>query len=80
MTKDIRNALIINNMCLTFDNNITFQNQVQSHILTLHFYIMAIPEFLCGVSIFFFQFTIFNNLCSLNDFVCLIRLNLNSKS
>ena len=59
MTKDIRNALIIDNMCLTFDNNITFQNQVQSHILTLPFYIMAIPEFLCGVSIFFFQFTIF---------------------
>ena len=57
MTKDIKNALIIDDMCLTFTNNITFQNQVQSDILTLPFYVMAIPEFLCGVSVFFFQFT-----------------------
>ena len=45
MTKDIRNALIINNLCLNYTNNITFQNELQSHELTLLFYIMAIPQF-----------------------------------
>ena len=43
MTRDITNALIIDNMCLTFTNNITFQNELQSDILTLPFYIMAPP-------------------------------------
>ena len=44
-------------MCLTFSNNITFQNELQSDILTLPFYIMALPQFLSGISIFFVQFT-----------------------
>ena len=57
MTKDIRNALINDNMCLTFTNNITFQNGLQSDILTLPFYIMALPQFLSGISIFFVHFT-----------------------
>ena len=56
MTKDIRNDLI-DDMCLTFTNNITFQNELQSDILTLPFYIMALPQFLSGISIFFVQFT-----------------------
>ena len=57
MTKDITNALINDDMCLTFSNNITFQNELQSDILTLPFYIMALPQFLSGISIFFVQFT-----------------------
>ena len=57
MTKDIRNDLINEDICLTFTNNITFQNGLQSHILTLPFYIMALPQFLSGISIFFVQFT-----------------------
>ena len=54
--KDIRNDLI-DDMCLTFTNNIFFQNELQSDILTLPFYIMALPQFLAGISIFFVQFT-----------------------
>ena len=57
MTKDIRNALTNDDICLTFTNNITFQNELQSDILTLPFYIMALPQFLSGISIFFVQFT-----------------------
>ena len=38
-------------------NNITFENGLQSDILTLPFYIMALPQFLSGISIFFVQFT-----------------------
>ena len=57
MTRDIRNALIIDDMCLTFNKSITFENELQSNILTLPFYIMALPQFLSGFSIFFFQFT-----------------------
>ena len=57
MTKDIRNASIIDDMCLTFTNNVTFENGLQPDILTLPFYIMALPQFLSGISIFFVQFT-----------------------
>ena len=57
MARDIRNALIIDDMCLTFTNNITFQNGLQSDLLTLPFYIMALPQILSGISIFFVQFT-----------------------
>ena len=44
MTKDIQNALIFDDMRLTFTNNITFQNGLQSDIFTLLFYIMALPQ------------------------------------
>ena len=37
MTRDIRNALIDNDLCLTFINNITFKNELQSDVLTLLF-------------------------------------------
>ena len=57
MTRDIRNDLIINDLCLTFVNNITFQNKIQSDVLTLPFYIMAVPQFFTGVSILLVQFT-----------------------
>ena len=57
MNKDIRNDLIIDDMCLIFTNDITFQNKLQSYELTLPFYIMALPQFLTSVSIFFVQFT-----------------------
>ena len=59
MTKDIRNALIINNLCLNYTNNITFQNELQSDELTLPFYIMAIPQFFSGVSALLVHFTSF---------------------
>ena len=58
MTKDIRNALIINDLCLTFTSNITFQNE-QLDELTLPFYIMAVPQFFAGVGILLVQFTSF---------------------
>ena len=57
MTRDIRNALIMNDMCLTNINNITFENGLQSDMLTFPYYIMVIPQFLSGISIFFVQFT-----------------------
>ena len=59
MTRDIRNALIDNDLCLTITNNITFKNELQSDVLTLPFYIMAVPLFCFGVCIFLVQFTIF---------------------
>ena len=57
MTKDIENTLIIDDMCLTNINNITFENGLKSEMVTLPFYIMALPQFLSGISIFFVQFT-----------------------
>ena len=57
MTRDIRNVLIMNDMCLTNINNITFENGLQSDILTFPYYIMVIPQFLSGISIFFVKFT-----------------------
>ena len=59
MTRDIRNALIINDLCLTFVNNITFQSELQSDVITLPFYIMAAPQFFAGVSIFLVKFVSF---------------------
>ena len=55
MTRDIRNALIISDFC----SNITFQNELQSDIPTLPFYIMAVPQFFAGISFFLIQFTSF---------------------
>ena len=59
MNRDIRHALIINDLCLTFDNNITFQNELQSDVITLLFYIMAVPHFFAGVGILLVHFTSF---------------------
>ena len=59
MTRDIRNVLIINYLCLSITNNITFQNELQSDVLTLPFFIMAVPQFFVGVSIFLVQFVSF---------------------
>ena len=59
MTRDIRNALLINDMCLIFTNNTTYQNDLQSDVLTLPFYIMAVPQFFTGVSIYLVHFTSF---------------------
>ena len=56
-TRDIRNALIIDDMCLTFTKNVTFENGLQPDILTLPFYIIPLSQFLSGISIFFVQFT-----------------------
>ena len=57
MTRDIRNVSIMNDMCLTNINNITFENGLQPDMLTLPYYIMVIPQFLSGISIFFVHFT-----------------------
>ena len=57
MTRDIRNVLIVNDLCLTITNNITLQNELQSDILTLPFYIMAVPQFFYGVSILLVHIT-----------------------
>ena len=59
MNKDIRDALIVRDKCLTFNNNVTFQNGLQSDILTLPFYIMAVPQFFVGIGIFLVKFTSF---------------------
>ena len=56
MTSDIRDALIVNDSCLTI-TNITFDIELQSDIITLPFYIMAVPHFFAGISIFCVHFT-----------------------
>ena len=57
MTMDITNALIIDDLCLTLTNNITFQNKLQSDELTLPFYVMAVPQFFAGICLSLVQFT-----------------------
>ena len=57
MTRDITNALIIDDLCLTLTNNITFQNKLQSDELTLPFYVMAVPQFFAGICLSLVQFT-----------------------
>ena len=57
MTRDIRNALIDNDLCLTITNNITFENELQSDVLTLPFYIMAVPQLFYGVCILLVHLT-----------------------
>ena len=59
MTRDIRNALNVSDLCFSFTNNITFENELQSDELTLPFYIMAVPQFFVGVSILLVHFTSF---------------------
>ena len=52
-------ASISEDNCLSFiDNNITFENGLQSDELTLPFYIMAVPQVFAGISIFCIRFTI----------------------
>ena len=55
---DFGNASINEDICLSFTANITFENGLQSDELTLPFYIMAVPQFFAGISIFLVQFTI----------------------
>ena len=50
---DLGNTLNTKDTCLFFTNNITFENGLQSNELTLPFYIMAVPQFFVGISIFF---------------------------
>ena len=59
MTRDIRDALIVNDSCLTITNNTSFDIELQSDVITLPFNIMAVPHFFAGISIFFVQFTSF---------------------
>ena len=55
---DFGNASINEDICLSFiDNNITFENGLQSDELTLPFYIMAVPQVFGGISIFCVHFT-----------------------
>ena len=55
---DFGNASINEDICLSFINNITFENGLQQDELTLPFYIMAVPQFFAGISIFCIRFTI----------------------
>ena len=55
---DFGNASINEDICLSFiDNNITFENGLQSDKLTLPFYIMAVPQFFAGISRFLAEFS-----------------------
>ena len=56
---DFGNALINEDVCLSFIDNITFENGFQSNELTLPYYIMAVPQFFSGISIFLVKFTSF---------------------
>ena len=61
INRDIRNALTSNiteNICLSISNG-SLLNQLESHDLTLPFYIMAVPQFLIGISTFLVHFAIF---------------------
>ena len=55
---DFGNASITEDICFLFIDNKTFENALQSDELTLPFYIMAVPQFFAGISIFLVQFTI----------------------
>ena len=60
MTRDIRSASINSEMSichLSLTNNITSQYELQSLELTLPYFVLAVPHFFAGVSIFFVQFT-----------------------
>ena len=55
MTTNIRNVLIVNDLCWTYTNNITFQNELQSDVITLPFYIMTVLQFLLVLVFFYFN-------------------------
>ena len=59
ITRYIENAFIVNDWCLTITHNITFQNELQSDVITLPYYIMTVPHLFAGISIFLVQFTSF---------------------
>ena len=52
MATNIRNVLIVNDLFWTYTNSITFQNELQSDVMTLPFYIMTVLQFLL-VLVFF---------------------------
>ena len=61
INRDIRSALtsnITDDICLRFTNG-SFLNQLDSHDLTLPYYIMVVPQFFIGISIFLVHFAIF---------------------
>ena len=49
---DFGNALINKDICLSFIDNITFENGLQSNELTLPYYIMAFPQVFVGITNF----------------------------
>ena len=55
---DFGNASINEDICLSFIDNITFENGLHSDVLTLPLYTLAVPQFLTGISIYFVQFTV----------------------
>ena len=54
---DFGNASINEDICLSFIDNITFENRLQSDELTLPYYIIAVPQFFAGISTFLVVFT-----------------------
>ena len=56
---DFGNISINDDNCLSFTDNITFENGLQSNELTLPYYIMAVPQFFAGITIFLVRFTTF---------------------
>ena len=56
---DLGNVSINDDICLSFTDNITFENGLQSNELTLPYYIMAVPQFFVGITIFLIRFTTF---------------------
>ena len=54
---DFGNALINEDICLSFIDNITFENGLQPDKLTLPFYIMAVSQLFAGISILGVYFT-----------------------
>ena len=54
---DFGNASINEDICLSFIDNITFENRLQPDELTLPFYIMFVPQFFSGISTFLVVFT-----------------------
>ena len=60
MTRDIKSASNVSEMSIckmTVNNNITSLYELQSDELTLPFFVVVIPQFFSGVSIFLVQFT-----------------------
>ena len=60
MTRDIKSASTVSEMSIckmTVNNNITSLYELQSDELTLPFFVVVIPQFFSGVSIFLVQFT-----------------------
>ena len=54
---DFGNASINEDICLSFIDNITFENRLQSDELTLPYYIIAVPQLFAGISTFLVVFS-----------------------